>query len=139
MCVLPWVHVYIMYKQEVRTHTFLQVSSAVLRLHVAELLKVLLECFKDDSWLVRDGESLTKPHTHTHTHTHTSVIHYVAACLACGNFMSSFPDECKPTLPELLPLFMASLEDSMPSVRQGAASSLATIVKVYGNTLYCLA
>ena len=36
-------------------------------------------------------------------------------------------------LPELLPLFTGSLEDSMPSVRQGAAASLATLVTVYGE------
>jgi hypothetical protein len=86
------------------------VSHDVLSPHVSELVKVLLECFKDDSWPVRD-----------------------AACLACGNFMSSFPTECHPWLAELLPLFTGSLEDSMPSVRQGAAASLATLVTVYGS------
>ena len=44
--------------------------------------------------------------------------------------MSSFPTECRDSLPELLPLFFSSLEDSMPSVRQGAASSLATLTHV---------
>jgi hypothetical protein len=86
-----------------------KVSPGVLGPHIPDLVKVLLQCFRDDSWLVRD-----------------------AACLACGNFMSSFPGECRPTLPQLLPLFFSSLEDSMPSVRQGAASSLATLVSVYG-------
>ena len=57
----------------------------------------------------------------------------VAACLACGHFMSSFPAECQPRLPELLPLFTGSLEDSMASVRKGAATSLATLVRVYGE------
>ncbi|CAI8043758.1 hypothetical protein GBAR_LOCUS24277, partial [Geodia barretti] len=87
-----------------------KVSPGVLGPHIPDLVKVLLQCFRDDSWLVRD-----------------------AACLACGNFMSSFPEECRPTLPQLLPLFFSSLEDSMPSVRQGAASSLATLVSVYGS------
>ena len=32
-----------------------QVSSDVLRPHIPELVRVLLECFRDDSWLVRDG------------------------------------------------------------------------------------
>ena len=59
---------------------------------------------------------------------------HVAACLACGNFMSSFPVECRPSLPELLPLFTGSLQDSMPSVRQGAAF-LTTLVRVYGETV----
>ena len=35
---------------------FLQVSADCLRPHVAELIAVLLECFRDDSWPVRDGE-----------------------------------------------------------------------------------
>ena len=53
-----------------------QVSSEVLRPHIPDLVKVLLQCFRDDSWLVRDGKncftSLTcifyKTHTHTHNH-----------------------------------------------------------------------
>ena len=36
----------------------LQVSHDVLSPHVSELVKVLLECFKDDSWPVRDGALL---------------------------------------------------------------------------------
>ena len=73
------------------------------------------------------------------THAQTNGLHPLtraAACLACGNFMSSFPGECRPTLPQLLPLFFSSLEDSMPSVRQGAASSLATLV--YNTVLHIM-
>ena len=33
----------------------LQVSPEVLRPHIPDLVKVLLQCFRDDSWLVRDG------------------------------------------------------------------------------------
>ena len=153
-----------------------QVSPDALSPHISELVAVLLECFRDDSWLVRDGQwiwtivlgthikhlqvqivlhihtcthshihtcthshthTCTHSHTHTCTHSHTHMYMYihVAACLACGNFMSSFPAECRPSLPELLPLFTGSLQDSMPSVRQGAAGSLATLVRVYGETV----
>ena len=35
-----------------------QVSSEVLRPHIPDLVKVLLQCFRDDSWLVRDGLKL---------------------------------------------------------------------------------
>ena len=39
-----------------------------LRDHVTALLAALIDCFRDDSWPVRD-----------------------AACIACGNFIKSFP------------------------------------------------
>ena len=34
-----------------------QVSPDVLRPHISDLAKVLLQCFRDDSWLVRDGNN----------------------------------------------------------------------------------
>ena len=39
-----------------------------VRVHVATLKAALIECFRDDSWPVRD-----------------------AACVACGNFVKAFP------------------------------------------------
>ena len=36
------------------------------------------------------------------------------------------------SLDELFPLFFGNLEDSIPSVRQGAAAAIASVVKVYG-------
>ena len=56
-----------------------------------------------------------------------------AACLACGNFISYFPAECRSYLEELFPLFLANLEDSIPSVRQGGAATIASVVKAYGT------
>ena len=57
----------------------------------------------------------------------------VAACLACGKFVLCFPEECRPFIGELFPLFIGrNLEDSIPSVRQGAAAAIANIVKAYG-------
>ena len=34
---------------------------------------------------------------------------------------------------ELFPLFLGNLEDSIPSVRQGAAVSIGSVVKTYGK------
>lgn len=78
--------------------------------YVERLLNTLLVCFQDDSWPVRD-----------------------AACLACGNFILCFPDESRAALPSLYPMFFHNLEDPIPSVRQGAASSLANVVRAYGQ------
>lgn len=56
-----------------------------------------------------------------------------AACLACGNFIVCFPEESRPALPSLYPMFFHNLEDPIPSVRQGAASSIANVVRAYGQ------
>ncbi|KAJ4426516.1 hypothetical protein ANN_27330, partial [Periplaneta americana] len=56
-----------------------------------------------------------------------------AACLACGNFILCFPDESRAALPSLYPMFFRNLEDPIPSVRQGAASSLTNIVRACGQ------
>ena len=87
-----------------------KVSQDVLCPLVPRLIPVLLECFRDDSWPVRD-----------------------AACLACGNFVACFPKECKVFLKELLELFFRNLEDGIPSVRQGGAVALGKVVEVYGQ------
>jgi HEAT repeat protein len=85
-----------------------KIDSSLLRGFVRDLMPTLIGCFKDDSWPVRD-----------------------AACLACGNFVSCFPEESKPFLKELLDLFFHNLEDSIPSVRQGGAVALAIVVEAY--------
>ncbi len=41
----------------------------------------------------------------------------------------------RPWLDELFPLFFANLEDSIPSVRQGAAAALTSVTKAYGETM----
>jgi hypothetical protein len=58
---------------------------------------------------------------------------FTAACLACGNFVATFPNESKESLVELMPLFFENLEDNIPSVRQGAAISLGKVTSVYGD------
>lgn len=47
--------------------------------------------------------------------------------------MLCFPDESRAALPSLYPMFFRNLEDPIPSVRQGAASSLASVVRAYGQ------
>ena len=42
----------------------------------------------------------------------------------------------RPSLDELFPLFFTNLEDSIPSVRQGAAVAVANVVKAYGVYMY---
>lgn len=87
-----------------------KVNQDAVRPYVLPLLEALRVCFNDDSWPVRD-----------------------AACLACGNFIFCFPEECKSMMEQLYPLFFANLSDSIPSVRQGAAAALANIVRTYGQ------
>ena len=73
------------------------------------MLSALLDCFKDASWPVRD-----------------------CACIACGHFVATFPEESKTVFPELLHLWIAHLSDNIQSVRHHSAQSLATIM----DTLY---
>jgi len=56
-----------------------------------------------------------------------------AACLATGDLLVNFPEECRSELDNLYPKFFANLEDPTPIVRQGAASALSNAVKTYGN------
>ena len=44
----------------------------------------------------------------------------------------------RPSLDELFTLFFANLEDSIPSVRQGAAGAVANVVKAYGKWVLIL-
>ncbi|KAK3733797.1 hypothetical protein QZH41_015115, partial [Actinostola sp. cb2023] len=57
------------------------------RPYVTTLLDALVVCFKDDSWPVRD-----------------------AACVACGNFILCFPEECRCTLVGHWPLKWEEVE-----------------------------
>ncbi|XP_066947983.1 uncharacterized protein [Macrobrachium rosenbergii] len=88
----------------------LKIAKDAVRKHVPDLLQTLTICFNDDSWPVRD-----------------------AACVACGSFILCFPDEAKNSMELLYPLFFTNLEDSIPSVRQGAAIAIANIVRAYGK------
>ncbi|KAK3597150.1 hypothetical protein CHS0354_038078 [Potamilus streckersoni] len=92
-----------------------KVSKAAVHKYIPTLLEALLICFNDDSWPVRD-----------------------AACIACGNFVVCFPDESRTSIPALYPLFFKNLQDSIPSVRQGAALALSNVVKAYSDESFAL-
>ncbi|XP_071785582.1 uncharacterized protein [Asterias amurensis] len=87
-----------------------KINQDIVRPYVSSLLEGLLDCFKDDSWPVRD-----------------------AACIACGKFVNCFPVESRPSMEVLYPLFFANLADNIPSVRQGAAVALCNVSKAYGE------
>ena len=69
-------------------------SKESFRKHIASLLETLVDCFKDESWPVRD-----------------------AACIACGSFVSVFPEESQPKYEELCQIWIAHLSDNIFSVR----------------------
>lgn len=86
-----------------------KIKPDAVRPHVPQLFRALLACFKDEAWPVRD-----------------------AACLACGNFILCYPDESRSSLEAVYPLFFENLQDSIPSVRLGAAVALANVARAYG-------
>ncbi|ESO94206.1 hypothetical protein LOTGIDRAFT_232463 [Lottia gigantea] len=88
----------------------LKAKKEVVSPYISQLLDALIICFNDDSWPVRD-----------------------AACVACGNFIKCFPDESRSCMPALYPLFFTNLQDSISSVRQGAALALTNVFKAYGE------
>lgn len=90
-----------------------KVDKTVVSVYIPRLLEALLICFNDDSWPVRD-----------------------AACVACGNFVMCFPEESRSSLSALYPLFYTNLQDSIPSVRQGAALALANALRAYGDECF---
>lgn len=87
-----------------------KINQEATRPFVPRILDALHVCFKDESWPVRD-----------------------TACVACGNFIAAFPEESKPLLDVLYPLFFTNLQDPIPSVRQGAAVALTNVAKAYGE------
>ena len=73
---------------------------------VEPMLHALLDCFKDASWPVRD-----------------------CACLACGHFVVTFPEECKAVYPELQQLWLDHLSNNIQSLRENTAASIAQILQ----------
>lgn len=76
-------------------------SKEPFRPHITELLSALVDCFKDESWPVRD-----------------------AACIACGSFVGTFAEESKPKYEELCKLWFDHLSDNINSVRHHSALAL---------------
>jgi len=85
-----------------------KLDKSVLEPQVNVLLDTLLECFNDESWPVRD-----------------------MACVAAGKFVLNFPSQSKRSLDKLVALFFTNLQDSISSVRQGAALALSNLAKAY--------
>jgi len=88
----------------------LKVNPDRTRPYVSDLVKALLDCFKDDSWPVRD-----------------------AACISCGNLLLQFHNDVRDHQEELFKLFLGNLEDPIASVRAGAAISLGKYARSYGD------
>ena len=69
------------------------------------MLSALLDCFKDQSWPVRD-----------------------CACIACGHFVSTFPEESKEVFGELKDLWLDHLSDNIQSVREHSSQSIIGVL-----------
>ena len=90
-----------------------KIDKTVLAPHVDRLLNTLLDCFKDDSWPVRD-----------------------TACVAAGTFVRSYASESEGKLDTLFNLFLTNLKDPISSVRQGAAIAIANCVRAYEDAVF---
>jgi hypothetical protein len=86
----------------------LKVRTEAVGAFVPQMLDILIECFKDESWPVRD-----------------------AACIALGRFIQGFPEEARGRLPELYELFFLHVCDNIWSVRENAAVALGAVVQTY--------
>lgn len=78
------------------------------RPYIDDLLGALIDCFKDESWPVRDS-----------------------ACISCGKFVQRFPEESTPRKEELFKLWIAHLSDNIASVREHSAMALMDVLEVY--------
>lgn len=86
-----------------------KIESSVMSVYVDLMLDTLVQCFNDDSWPVRD-----------------------MACVASGKFVLNYPQQSERCRKNLQDLFFENLQDSIPSVRQGGALSIANLVRAYG-------
>lgn len=91
---------------ELCTKVAQEVDKEPFKPHVGPMLAALVDCFKDASWPVRD-----------------------CACLACGHFVSTFPEESKELYPELRKLWIDHLSDNIQSLRENTALSIAQVLK----------
>mmetsp|Transcript_21650 Transcript_21650/g.42521 ORF Transcript_21650/g.42521 Transcript_21650/m.42521 type:complete len:703 (-) Transcript_21650:103-2211(-) len=98
--------------REAACHSIAELSSKiphdVLSPYVDILLKALLDCFRDDSWPVRD-----------------------AACVSSGDFVLGYPEECRPRIEEFFTLWFNHLSDNIWSVREDAAVALGNAARAY--------
>lgn len=56
-----------------------------------------------------------------------------AACVASGRFVCGFPDESKPFLSQLYPLWFQQLGDAVWSLREDAAIALGDVISGLGE------
>jgi len=87
-----------------------RVDKDAVRPYVPRLLTALIECFRDESWPVRD-----------------------ASCVASGKFIRCFPEEARGSLEDLYKLFFAHVHDNIGSVRENAAAGLGCVMEAYGE------
>ena len=91
---------------ELCTKVAQEVDKAPFKPFVSPMISALLDCFKDESWPVRD-----------------------CACIACGHFVSTFPEESASVIDELTSLWFGHLSDNIQSVREHSAQSIIEVVK----------
>jgi len=91
---------------ELCTKVAQEIEKGPFKPFIPEMLSALLDCFKDESWPVRD-----------------------CACIACSHFVATFPDECKETYPELKDLWLSHLSDNIQSVREHSSQSILQVLK----------
>jgi hypothetical protein len=84
--------------QELCTKVAQVIDKDPFRKNIDKLLKCLVDCFKDESWPVRD-----------------------VACIACAHFVATFPEESQEMFKELKPMWIAHLSDNINSVRDHSA------------------
>ena len=87
-----------------------KVDAEAVRPHAAALLKTLVDCFKDESWPVRDR-----------------------ACTATARVVCKFPAESEPLMAELYGLWFAHISDNIPSVRENSAMALVQVIEAIGK------
>ena len=56
-----------------------------------------------------------------------------AACVACGQFAKTFPEESAAKKEELYDLWFAHLFDNINSVRENSATALVNVLEAYGE------
>ena len=91
---------------ELCTKVAAEVDREPFRQFITPMLNALLDCFKDASWPVRD-----------------------CACIACGHFVATFPEESGPVFDELCHLWFEHLSDNIQSVREHSAESIVVVMR----------
>ena len=84
----------------------------VVSAHVTPFLNALIVAFRDESWPVRDAVSI-----------------------ACADLTVAHPELCAGRIPEMIPFWYSALVDPVWSLRETAAISLATMLKVHKEFL----